>query len=440
MRCAPGNIICRHMFPVNAAVMVSQMSGPSADNGPSAKKRMILTGISTNVLVLGIVSLLTDMSSEMIYPIMPLFLTAIGASGLVIGLIEGAAETTASLIKVFSGWYSDRYRKRKPFILGGYGSSSVVKPVLYLATAPWHVLGLKVLERIGKGVRSAPRDALIADSTDRRYRGRAFGFHKAMDSTGAVIGPLLVLPVLLAASAITPDTYRLIFLISAIPAFIGVAIIVLFVRDREAESAGKVGRFFGEVSRLGRPFYLLLFIVMTFYIGEISYAFFILRAAEEGFSMFGLPDVATVILLYVLYNIVFVVFALITGGISDRLGRKPVIAMSFVLFAMTCVVMSITGSYALLVAGFALFGTYKGSSEGVLKAYVTDVAPKHLRGTALGTFHTAVGLVMLPGGIVAGLLWDSVGHWATFAYGVAMALAALVLLISFGPGKEQQVN
>jgi MFS family permease len=401
---------------------------------------MILTGISTNVLVLGIVSLLTDMSSEMIYPIMPLFLTAIGASGLVIGLIEGAAETTASLIKVFSGWYSDRYKKRKPFILGGYGSSSVVKPVLYLATAPWHVLGLKVLERIGKGVRSAPRDALIADSTDRRYRGRAFGFHKAMDSTGAVIGPLLVLPVLLAASAVTTDTYRLIFLISAIPAFAGVAIIVLFVRDREAESAGKVGRFFGEVSRLGRPFYLLLFIVMTFYIGEISYAFFILRAAEEGFSMFGLPDVATVILLYVLYNIVFVVFALITGGISDRLGRKPVIAMSFVLFAMTCVVMSITGSYALLVAGFALFGTYKGSSEGVLKAYVIDVAPKHLRGTALGTFHTAVGLVMLPGGIVAGLLWDSVGHWATFTYGVAMALAALVLLISFGPGREQQIN
>ncbi|HEX7392260.1 MAG TPA: MFS transporter [Thermoplasmata archaeon] len=428
------------MFPVNAAVMVSQISGPSANNGPSAKKRMILTGISTNVLVLGIVSLLTDMSSEMIYPIMPLFLTAIGASGLVIGLIEGAAETTASLIKVFSGWYSDRYRKRKPFILSGYGSSSVVKPVLYLATAPWHVLGLKVLERIGKGVRSAPRDALIADSTDRRYRGRAFGFHKAMDSTGAVIGPLLVLPVLLAASAVTTDTYRLIFLISAIPAFVGVAIIVLFVRDREAESAGKVGRFFGEVSHLGRPFYLLLFIVMTFYIGEISYAFFILRAAEEGFSMFGLPDIATIILLYVLYNIVFVVFALITGGISDRLGRKPVIAMSFILFAMTCVVMSITGSYALLVAGFALFGTYKGSSEGVLKAYVTDVAPKHLRGTALGTFHTAVGLVMLPGGIVAGLLWDSVGHWATFAYGVAMALAALVLLISFGPGREQQIN
>jgi MFS family permease len=405
-----------------------------------SRKRRILTGISTNVLVLGIVSLLTDMSSEMIYPIMPLFLTAIGASGLVIGLIEGASETTASLIKVFSGWYSDRYRRRKPFILAGYGSSSVVKPVLYLATAPWHVLGLKIMERIGKGIRSAPRDALIADSTDRAYRGRAFGFHKAMDSTGAVIGPLLVLPILLAAATVTTDTYRLVFLFSAIPAFAGVAIILLFVRDRHAESAGKVDRFLREVRHLGRPFYLLLFVVVVFYVGEISYAFFILRATEEGFAILDLHSDASVILLYVLYNLVFVLFALATGGLSDRLGRKPVIAMSFSLFAVTCATMAISGSYLLLVAGFVLFGTYKGSSEGVLKAYVTDVAPKGLRGTALGTFHTAVGLVMLPGGIVAGLLWDSVGHWATFAYGIATALVALAMLVAMAPGREQQVS
>lgn len=408
--------------------------------GMPPRKRRILAGVSTNVLVLGIVSLLTDMSSEMIYPIMPLFLTAIGATGLVIGLIEGASETTASFIKVFSGWYSDRYRQRKPFILAGYGSSSVVKPVLYLATTPWHVLGLKVVERVGKGIRSAPRDALIADSTESAYRGMAFGFHKAMDSTGAVIGPLLVLPILLAAATVTTDTYRLVFLFSAIPAFIAVAIILLFVRDKKADSASRVDRFLEEIRHLGRPFYLLLMVVVVFYIGEISYAFFILRATEERFTIMDLHSDASVILLYVLYNLVFVVFALVTGVLSDRVGRKPVIAVSFVIFALTCTVMAITGSFALLVLGFALFGTYRGSSEGVLKAYVIDVVPRHLRGTALGAFHTAVGLVMLPGGIVAGLLWDSVGHWATFAYGSATALLALVLLITIAPGRGQQVS
>jgi len=416
------------------------MGQESANRSKIRRRRRILTGISTNVLVLGIVSLLTDMSSEMIYPIMPMFLTAIGASGLVIGLIEGASETTASLIKVFSGWYSDRYRRRKPFILAGYGSSSAVKPVLYLATAPWHVLGLKVMERVGKGIRSAPRDALIADSTESGYRGRAYGFHKAMDSTGAVIGPLLVLPVLIAAATVTTDTYRLVFLLSAIPAFVAVAIILLFVRDRRADSDSKVGHLFKEMGHLGERFYLILMVVVVFYVGEISYAFFILRAVEEGFTLMDLGSDASVILLYVLFNVFFVLFALLTGGLSDRTGRKPIIAVSFVIFALTCGVMAMTGSYLLLVLGFAMFGVYKGSSEGVLKAYVIDVVPKELRGTALGAFHTAVGLVMLPGGIVAGLLWDSVGHWATFAYGAAAALLALALLIVIAPGKDDRTG
>jgi len=416
------------------------MTRGSEDRSRPSRKRRILAGISTNVLVLGIVSLLTDMSSEMIYPIMPLFLTAIGASGLVIGLIEGASETTASLIKVFSGWYSDRYKKRKPFILAGYGSSSVVKPVLYLATAPWHVLSLKIMERVGKGIRSAPRDALIADSTDSAYRGRAFGFHKAMDSTGAVIGPLLVLPVLVAAAAVTTDTYRLVFLLSTIPAFVAVAIIVLFLRDKKTDPADKVDNMFKEMRHLGDRFYLLLMVIVVFYVGEISYAFFILRAMDEGFTVIGLGVDASIILLYVTLNLFFVLFALLTGGISDRIGRKPVIAASFVIFAMTCVVMATTGSFLLLVLGFAMFGVYKGSSEGVLKAYVIDVVPKGLRGTAMGAFHTAVGLVMLPGGIVAGFLWDSYGHWATFAYGASAALLALVLLIAIAPNVDRRAG
>ena len=415
--------------------------GNEDTSGHSKVKKRVLTGISTNVLILGVVSLLTDMSSEMIYPIMPLFLTAIGASGLIIGLIEGASETTASLIKVLSGWYSDRYRKRKPFIAGGYGTSSIVKPILYFATAPWHVFVLRITERVGKGVRSAPRDALIADSTDKEYRGRAFGFHKALDSTGAVIGPLLVIPVLLTAAIITADTFRMVFLISAIPALAAVVIIFLFVREKETEGGKKLGLFFSEVSHLGRPFYLLLVVVMTFYIGEISYAFFILKASEAGVTIAGFVVDISVILLYVLFNLVFVGVAVLSGDLSDRWGRKPVIAVSFILFALAGVVMAFAEQLQLLALGFVLFGMYKGASEGVLKAYVTDIAPKNLRGTALGAFHTSVGLVMLPGGIIAGLLWDSsFGPAGTFAYGVGMALIALVLLLFLAPGREVQVS
>jgi len=398
-------------------------------NGPDVKmrissktKRRLLSGVSTNVLVLGVVSLLTDMSSEMIYPILPLFLTAIGATGLIIGLIEGAAETTASLLKVASGWYSDKFNRRKPFILGGYGASAAVKPALIVATMPWQVLGIRITERIGKGIRSAPRDALIADSTTPERMGKAFGFHKAMDSTGAVIGPIVALIILAyAASMEELEAYRLIFILATLPAFAAV-LVALVVKDKEATRKVKRGRFAAELRSLGREFWLVILVVMTFYVGEISYAFFVLQSKGAGMSD------TTTILLYVLFNLVFVFVAMPSGSLSDRIGRKPIIVVSFLLFALTSVVMAKADSLPLLVLGFSLFGVYKGSSEGVLKAYVVDFVPKDLRGSALGAFHTAVGLVMLPGGIVAGLLWDSVGPWATFTFGAVMALIASSLL------------
>ncbi len=401
-------------------------TGQAASSSSGAvRRRLVLTGIATNVLVLGIVSLLTDVSSEMIYPILPLFLTAIGASGLVIGLIEGAAETTASIVKVFSGWYSDRFPRRKPFITAGYSMSTVVKPLLAAATAPIQVLGIRVTERVGKGIRSAPRDAMIADVTAQEYHGRAFGFHKAFDSSGAVIGPLLVIPVLLAASTITTGTYRLVFLLSTLPALAAVVVLLLFAREKPVQRTGQTGRFLEDVGRLGRPFYALMAVVLTFYIGEISYAFMILRAYDEGI---GTVDT---ILLYVLYNVTFVLLALPAGILSDRLGRKPVILMSFGIFAAAAVVMAAANSWWVLAISFALFGIYKGTSEGVFKAFVTDTVPIGLRGTALGAFHTSVGLVMLPGGVLAGYLGDNVGHWATFAYGFLTAITAIVLLLSF---------
>ncbi len=396
-------------------------------NGPSKTRRRLISGVSTNVLVLGVVSLLTDMSSEMIYPVLPLFLTAIGATGLFIGLVVGAAETTASLLKVVFGWYSDRRDRRKPFIMAGYGISSLVKPVLVLATSPWHVLGIRVTERIGKGVRSAPRDALIADSTEEGSMGKAFGFHKAMDSTGAVLGPVAALVILaFAASMEELEAYRLVFLAAIFPAFAAVLVIVLFVREKERSSTERAMTFVRGMRGLGRGFWLLMAVVVTFYVGEISYAFFVLQAQAGGLS-----DME-VIALYALFNLVFVAVAIPSGSLSDKLGRRPVIVASFGMFALTCATMAYADGMAMLLVGFCMFGIYKGSSEGVLKAFVVDVVPRDLRGTALGAFHTAVGTVMLPGGLVAGLLWDAVGPWATFAFGAATALAAAGMLVVLG--------
>lgn len=403
------------------------VSGERVRGGSNTVRRKLLAGISTNVLVLGVVSFLTDMSSEMIYPVLPTFLISIGATGIVVGLIEGAAETTASMLKVVSGWSSDKWKRRKPYITGGYGLSALVKPFLVAATAPWHVLGVRLAERVGKGIRSAPRDALIADSADPGVRGKAFGVHKAMDSLGAVAGPLAAIAILIALSTdldtIDDGTYRVLFIAATVPAFVGVAVILLFVREREAAGAGLKGSFLKEVRRLQRPFWLLIVVVMAFYMGEISYAFFVLKAQDAGVSAI------TTIGLYMMFNVLYTLLAIPSGVLSDRIGRRPVMAVSFGIFALTCVVMALAGDFLTVAVGFAMFGMYKGTSEGVMKAFVIDIVPSDLRGTALGAFHTAVGLVMLPGGIIAGYLWDSRGADATFAFGAAMALTAIVLLL-----------
>jgi len=403
----------------------------------SRRRRRILSGISTNVLALGVVSLLTDMSSEMIYPLLPFFLLSIGATATMIGLIEGAAESTASFLKVVSGWYSDRYRRRRPFVIGGYTESSLVKPFMYIVTAPWNVLAWRVVERVGKGVRSAPRDALIADSTAYEVRGKAFGFHKMMDSVGAVAGPLLALAVLLYAASVSmgePDNYRLVFLLAPIPAFIGVAVILLYVKEREGDTSRREGRFLKDMRLLGRPFWRLLAVVMVFYAGSLSWAFLLLRAEYAG------STVVESVLMYVMLNVTYVLVPMPAGVLSDRIGRRPLVMLSLVLFMLSCVIMALSDSTLLFAAGFIAYGAFMGTSEGVLKAYVVDVVPRDLRGTALGTLHTAQGFVMLPGAVVAGLLWDTVGYWATFAYGIVMALVALVLLVCVCPEERKRTH
>jgi len=246
-----------------------------------------------------------------------------------------------------------------------------------------------------------------------------------MDSMGAVIGPLLILPILLAAGTVTEGTFRTVFLLATIPAVISVAIIVLYVREGDRKVQRCTTSIFRDSRRLGRDFWLLALVVVVFFLGEISYAFFVLRSEGLGSST------VTTILLYILYNVVFVIMSIPSGILSDRWGRRPVLAFSFILFATTCLTLSLADGLPLLALGFILYGVYKGSSEGVFKAFVIDVVPRDLCGTALGIYHTAVGLVMLPGGILAGILWDSLGPEITFAYGGAMSLLALALLLLF---------
>jgi MFS family permease len=403
------------------------------------RRRRLLRGVSANVVLLGVVSLLTDLSTEIIIPILPMFLLSLGATGLIIGLIEGAAETTASLLKVVSGWYSDKMRRRKPFILGGYGSSALAKPLLILATSPWHVLGIRVTERIGKGIRSAPRDALIADSTEPQSMGIAYGFHKSMDSLGALLGVLVLIALVFGIGAsldadLTEEDYRVVFAVAAVPALLAVLVIALFVRDVRRKTEPPKTSFVSGMRDLGRPFRLLMVVVMVFYIAEINVAFFILKGLD-----YGLSDLE-VILLYALYNFTFFLMPVTFGRMSDRIGRKPVIAMSFALYAVTCLIMAGAGPWWMLVLGFGVLGVYKAASEGVFKAYVVDVVPEELRGSALGAFHTGIGLVMLPGGVIAGLLWDQFGPTPMFLYGAVVAAASLVLLVTMAPPDRTPVG
>jgi MFS family permease len=379
-------------------------------------KKRLLFGLGLNVIVLGIASMLTDISTEMIFPLFPLFtVEVLGASAAAIGLIEGIAESTASLLKVASGWWSDKIRRRKPIVVAGYGLSTIVKPALAAATSWPHALVVRFADRVGKGVRTSPRDALIADSTHRKVRGKAFGLHRALDTVGAVVGPaiaFLLLPIL---------GYRGVFLIAAIPAIISVLVLVLFVK--EVKKGRKISRPIIRGVSFSPEFKLYLGIAAIFAIGNFSWAFFILAAKSLGIAA------EYTILLYMLYNLIYALTSLPAGLLSDRVGRRPVIAFGYAIFGVTCVGFALIGSAWLAIFLFALYGLFKGITDGVQKAYVSDLVAPQVRGTAMGAFDTAVGLAAFPASFVVGIIWYSVGAWAAFTYGAVLSFAAAVLLI-----------
>ena len=381
------------------------------------EKNSIFRGITRNILILGFVSLFTDLSSQMVFPLIPLFLTtALGAGAYAVGVVEGAAETTASLLKVVSGYWSDKIRKRKPFVLFGYSLSSLTKPLFAFANIWLFVLFIRVIERIGKGLRTAPRDAIVAESADERVRGKAYGFHRAMDGIGSVMGAVLAFLLLPVAG------YRNIFLFAFIPAVIAVSIILL-VREKRTDTKKEKRTPSLRVSFRELPRNLKLFIAVSaiFAMGHFGYAFLLLRAKN-----IGLTD-QKAILLYVLFYIVYVLCSIPSGILSDRVGRKPVLMTGYLLFAIAAIGLIFSSDIYSVVFLFAIYGIFYSMIDGTQRAFVVDLAPSHLRATALGTFHTAIGTVALPGGFIAGMLWDKISPEATFMYGFILAMLSLSL-------------
>lgn len=374
-----------------------------------------------NVLWLSIVSLLTDLSSEMIYPLLPFFLTNVLRAGpAFLGVIEGVAETTASMVKLASGWFSDRIGKRKPIVLVGYGLASFFRPLIAIATAPWHVLVIRFSDRIGKGLRGAPRDALIADTVPPELHGTAYGYHRAADHAGAVLGPLLASGLLL----LMPGEYRLVFALAAIPAVLSVIVLALFVRDSAPTTAAKKGtaRFEG-FGGLGRPYLIFLAVMFVFALGGATDAFLLLRAQQLGVPLALIP------ILWGALHVSKSGFSALGGRLSDRWGPRRVILAGWFIYAAVYIGFAFARNPTHVWLLFLLYGLFYGLTEAPEKALVAAVAPAHRRGAAFGAYHFAIGIAALPASVIFGLIWQQISASAALFFSAGLALIAAVLLV-----------
>lgn len=376
------------------------------------------TRLDRNVIALGLVSLLTDFSSDMIYPLLPLFLTAtLGAGPAALGIIEGVAEATASLLKLVSGAWSDRLGKKKPLVIAGYSLSTVARPLVGFASSWGHVLAVRFSDRIGKGIRSSPRDALIAASVPAGDRGRAFGLQRAMDHAGAVLGPVAAF-ILLAGAGLS---YRTVFFLSAIPGTLAVATLLFLVRDPGAPvAAPRKGLSLG--GGLPPVFRRYLLIVSLFTLGNASDSFLILRAVESGVPASWVP------LLWGAFHVVKSSLSTHMGMLSDRWGRKQLIVGGWLVYAGTYALWGFVEGPVWMVALFLVYGLYSAATEGAERAFVADFVPSESRGTAFGWFHLAVGMSALPASVLFGALWSAYGSAVAFGTSAGLAIAASVLL------------
>jgi MFS family permease len=392
---------------------------------PSLRQRL-----GRNVLALAAVSFLTDVASEMTYPLLPVFLTTVlGASAMSIGVIEGAAESTAALLKLASGWLSDRVRRRKPLVLAGYGLASLIRPLIGLAQSASQVFGIRISDRIGKGIRTSPRDALIADSVDPSIRGRAFGFHRSADHAGAVVGPLIAFALLRWSTV----DLRHVFLWTAVPGALAVAALLFGVRETaRAAPAAKPAAGVDLKVRLGRRFWAFLAVLFIFTLGNSTDAFLLLRATD-----LGVPS-ALVPILWAMLHVVKSAASTPGGALSDRIGRKPLLVAGWLIYAAVYLALGQARAAWQVWALFAVYGVYFGLTEGVEKALVADLVPAEKRGAAFGWYNLALGLGALPASLLFGLLWDKAGPATSFGFGATLALLAALGIALVAPARMKQ--
>jgi len=379
-------------------------------------------GFGKNVFVAGLVSFFMDVSSEMIYPLVPLFLAnVLGVNKSVIGLIEGIAESTASLLKIFSGWFSDRIGNRKWLMAAGYGISTLSRPIVALASGWQHVMGSRFIDRVGKGIRTAPRDAIIAESSEKSYLGRAFGFHRAMDTMGAVVGPALAFFLL----GLFSNNYRWVFWLSMIPGAIAVLVIIFFITEKKKISIPHSERPKLTLKHFDWKFKFFVAIATLFAIGNSSDVFLILRAQQIGIPTLMIPVV------YLVFNLIYSLSAIPAGIAADRFGSKRVILLGFILFAILYYGFAIAKDSTAIWVLFGFYGLFMGLTDGIQKAFLATIIPPDFKATAFGVYNTAVGIAMFPASLIGGWLWDHISPSATFYFGAITASLSAILFVVF---------
>lgn len=382
-------------------------------------ERKKIFGFSRNVFYTGIVSFLTDTSTKMVYSIMPMFLMSIGASKTSLSLIEGIAESTASLLKAFSGYWSDKIGKNKPFMLIGYGLSALVMPLYAAVVSPLHVLLLRFTERLGKGIRTAPRDSLVAGSVEKNETGKSFGLHKAMDNSGAILGPLLAFLIL----SMKPDDFRFIFLLAGIPGILGVIVLIFGIKEAKKNKESLLQKF--RFQDYPKRFYLFLGIIFIFTLGNSTDALLIVKANEVGIKVTFIP------LVYLISSVVSVFLAIPLGTLSDKIGREKLLIFGFMVYAVVYFGFGITGDIYTIIALFGLYGVYSASTDGIQKALVSDFTDRNKKGTAMGLYNALLGVTLLPASLIAGVLYDKVNSSIPFYFGATTAVISAILMVIF---------
>lgn len=401
----------------------------------NSRKKLISKG-TRNIILLGLISCFADISSEMVYPLIPLYLTAaFGATPVLVGLIEGIAESIASLLKVFSGYISDRFQHKKAIAFSGYATGLLYKIALIFATSWNGILSARVIDRFGKGIRTAPRDVMVSESADQNNMGKSFGIHKMLDMAGSAIGILLSF-ILLKKIGSNPESYKIIFAISIIP--IVIALLLFFFVHEKKEKREPMQReyFWKNISQLDHRLKLYLIITFLFTLGNSSNSFLLLRAYDIGF------DSSTTILLYFVYNLTASLFAIPCGKLSDQIGRKHLLVGGYLTFSLVYFGFAFCTSKPLMILIFVIYGIYTAMTAGAERAFIAEIAPANLKGTMLGLHSTLVGIALLPASVIAGFLWDKVGVFAPFMFGAILSLIAALLLATKmrKPNQQEMVH